>query len=114
MKKLITVSLLMLITIFLQGCQNNKYKILSDSMAPTIIKGAVVTVKEVDSNTLQVNDIIIYTYSSTPQIIVAERIISIELNEGELIFYVKGDNNHETNLVLANAVIGKVVKIKNP
>ena len=90
------------------------YTIISPSMTPTIKVYDVVFVKNVDTNTLKVNDVITFYstnafFGGTP---ITHRIVEIlDVPETGTMFRVKGDANEEADeeKVLPSNVIGKVM-----
>ncbi len=90
------------------------YTIISPSMTPNIKVYDVVFVKNVDTNTLKVNDVITFYstnafFGGTP---ITHRIVEIlDVPETGTMFRVKGDANEEADeeKVLPSNVIGKVL-----
>ena len=85
------------------------YGILSESMEPVLPSGSIIYAKTVDPSEIQVNDIIVYPYSSASDLVVAHRVIEIQSEEEQ--FVTKGDanTNEDSNPILYDAVLGKVV-----
>ena len=85
----------------------------SGSMSPNINKGDVVLVKKVrDINVLNENDILIFKYENTT---VIHRIVRIEQEGYEILFYTKGDANESEDYypVKKDEIIGtSIFKIK--
>ena len=81
--------------------------VLSGSMETEIYAGDLVIVKEVDSSTLEVNDII--AFRDSENLVTTHRIIDIvNTNKGRC-FETKGDNNNtkDDNIVCPDSVEGK-------
>lgn len=91
--------------------------VLSGSMETEIYTGDLVFVKEVDPNTLKVNDII--AFRNEADTVTTHRIIEIVEQNGEKLFRTKGDNNsgEDANLVKMEDVEGiytsKISKVGN-
>lgn len=88
------------------------YTVLSGSMEPEIMTGALLGVKEVDPETLEVNDVI--TFKLTGTTTATHRIIELvpDENDPDIIrFRTKGDNNDDpdNSLVDPADVIGTPV-----
>lgn len=88
------------------------YTILSPSMEPKYPTGAIIYVKEVDTETLKENDVI--TFQLTDNMTATHRIIELvpdEENPDRILYRTKGDNNDEpdNSLVEPDRVLGKVV-----
>jgi signal peptidase len=66
--------------------------VVSDSMEPTFYKGDLVVVKGVETDDIQVGDIIVFhnPYRNIP---VVHRVIKIQRTGSMTYFYTKGDNN---------------------
>jgi len=80
--------------------------VLSGSMESEIITGDIAVVKEVDTKTLKVGDIIAFRESD--DIVITHRIIGITEVEGETRYITKGDNNNieDSGYVLPSQVEG--------
>ena len=91
------------------------YVIASGSMEPTIMTYDAIVTKRVDSNKLDVNDIITYRsedpYSSG--VMITHRIIAIDYENGERLYTLKGDDNNTSDRlkVKSNQIYGKVVMV---
>ncbi len=79
--------------------------VLSGSMETEIYPGDIVVVKNVNTDTLKVNDIIAY---KNDNVVITHRIVSINYEEGETRYITKGDNNNvkDVHYVLPNQVEG--------
>ena len=79
--------------------------VLSGSMETEISAGDIVVVKEVDLNSLKINDIIAF---NEDDIVITHRIVDIISDGGEVKYITKGDNNKENdkNYVLPSQVEG--------
>lgn len=92
------------------------YIIVSESMIPTIKINDAIVVKKIDSDNLEIGDIITfnskdYAYNG---LTVTHRIVGIQNSaNGEKIYRTKGDNNIfvDTAVVDLNSIYGKVVLI---
>lgn len=84
--------------------------VLSGSMESEIYAGDVAVVKEVDEDEIKEGDIIAFREGET---VITHRIVKQEEENGEKVFYTKGDNNNEidTNTVSLNQIEG-VYKFK--
>lgn len=88
------------------------YVVVTDSMTGTYDVGDVIISKKVDLDTLEEGDVVAYlgetgTYNGK---IVTHRIISIEENNGEYIFTLKGDINPTVDpLVNGDQIKGKII-----
>lgn len=84
--------------------------VLSGSMESEIYAGDVAVVKEVDEDEIKEGDIIAFREGET---VITHRIVKQEEENGEKVFYTKGDNNNEidTNTVSLNQIEG-VYKLK--
>ena len=88
------------------------YTVVSGSMEPNYHVGSLIYVKEVEPNTLEVNDAI--TFKLGDNTIATHRIIEIvpdEENQNKYSFRTKGDanDNPDANLVEPNKVLGKAI-----
>lgn len=83
--------------------------VLSGSMKPTLSPGDMIIAKETDPETVNVEDVILYTTDEHE--FVTHRVVNIELNGGELFFTTKGDANNapDQTLVSADQLIGSLV-----
>ena len=83
--------------------------VLSGSMETEIYKGDLIISKEVDPETLKVNDII--AFRDAEDTVTTHRIIEIVDRDGEKLFITKGDNNNsqDQNLVELKDVEGLYV-----
>ena len=82
---------------------------MSGSMMSQIEIGDLVFVKEVDTNTLEVNDII--AFKDSENLVTTHRIVNIINENGEKSFETKGDSNNvkDEKLVYGKDVEGKYV-----
>lgn len=80
--------------------------IVSDSMKPDISRGDIVLLQKVDPNTLEEQDVILY---SLDNIQVFHRIIKIQYVQGVKQYTLKGDNNkyQDPKPVLGEQIVGK-------
>lgn len=88
--------------------------VLSGSMTPAISPGDIVVSQYVDPQTINVDDIVTFQYSDQKDTkSITHRVINISTQEGQRVFYTKGDANEnpDLNQVDAEDVIGKVVFI---
>lgn len=85
------------------GCKS--MAVVSGSMEPVIPVGSIVVVKEVDTNTLEVGDVISYRMSGNTM--VTHRVVSIDAEKQELV--TKGDANEveDANPVTFSNIVGK-------
>lgn len=87
------------------------FDIISESMMPTFNIGDIIIVKKInESNELKLNDIITFEHDEK---IISHRILRIE-NDGEQdLFYTKGDNNEEIDdfFIKNHQIYGKVILI---
>lgn len=81
--------------------------VLSGSMETEIYVGDLVFVKEVDSSTLQVNDII--AFRDSENLVTTHRIINIVNSDNGRCFETKGDNNNtkDDGMVCSDKIEGK-------
>ena len=89
------------------------FRVMTGSMEPTIPTNSLITVKHVAGSELAVGDIITF-YSRDPSLMGepnTHRIIRIEEEQGERIFYTKGDANNVEDKYQTKEedLIGKVV-----
>jgi len=80
--------------------------VLSGSMETQILTGDIAVVKEVDADTLKVNDII--AFREKDDLVVTHRIVEIIKDNGEIKYKTKGDNNNaeDKGYVLQSQVEG--------
>ncbi len=88
------------------------YGVLTGSMEPAYPTGSLIYVRDVDTNSLRIGDVI--TFSLSPNVIATHRIVDIipdENNPSMLRFQTKGDANQsvDASLVSPTHVIGKVI-----
>lgn len=85
------------------------FMVLTSSMEAKILKGDLIITKEVDPNTLEVNDII--AFRDTEGTVTTHRIIDEITRNNEKYFITKGDNNNsqDRNLVPLSDIEGKYV-----
>ena len=101
----IGVTVLVLFLVFLIYCMSQGQKIsvfgyqvlrvLTSSMEPAIVENTCILIKDVDTDTLKVGDIITFI-SEDPQIkgfYNTHRIVEIQEENGERVFITKGDHN---------------------
>ena len=81
--------------------------VLSGSMESTIHVGDLIFVEEVDTNTLQVNDII--SFRNTENLVTTHRIIRKTITNEGTCYITKGDNNNieDEGKVCSNQIEGK-------
>lgn len=81
--------------------------VLSGSMETEIYVGDLVIVKDVDTSTLKVGDII--AFRGSDDIVTTHRIVGIETENNQICFTTKGDANNvnDSGLVYANMVEGR-------
>ena len=81
--------------------------VLSGSMETEIYVGDLIFVKEVDSSTLQVNDII--AFRDSENLVTTHRIINIVNSDNGRCFETKGDNNNtkDDGMVCSDKIEGK-------
>jgi signal peptidase len=65
--------------------------VLSGSMEPAILTGDLVIVREVPADTLKEGDVIAFRRATA---VITHRIMKINQNDGNTLFYTKGDNNN--------------------
>lgn len=85
------------------------YIVRSNSMSPTFETGSLLFVKQVDTSSIQVNDIITYK-GENDNVATTHRVVNI-LNDDGLQFVTRGDANNvdDPNPVRADEVVGRVV-----
>ena len=110
MKRIFTVLVVIVMLLCcLSACNENRVKMASNSMSPTIEAGDWVNYEVVeDPSTLRQDDIIVY---ETENGMSTYRIVSIKQNEdGSLLFITKGDANDFVNdPVTEDQIIGRVI-----
>lgn len=81
--------------------------VLSGSMETEIYVGDLVIVKEVDSSTLEVNDII--AFRDSENLVTTHRIVDVVNTDKGRCFETKGDNNNtkDDNIVCSDSIEGK-------
>jgi len=108
----LAISLIFVITIVVLSSMRFKYFTIvvgSGSMSPNINKGDIVLVQKTkDITTLKENDILIFKSDNR---IVIHRIIKIEQEYGELLFYTQGDANENADFypVKKKNVVGTAI-----
>ena len=113
MKKVL-LFITMLLVLSLSACQaplgKNMLKVASDSMAPEIVMGDIVTYEKVDFDLLQVGDIVVVEADG---IFITHRIVEIGSNENGKYLILKGDNNLTPGIepYYESQYIGKVIKV---
>lgn len=116
----VIVLLAIIVVLALQRFSNNKiaiggirvFNVATESMVPEYEVGDVLLVKEVDTNSLQVNDDITYLgeEGSFANRVVTHRIVDIEEINGERIFHTKGiANDVEDPTITGDRIYGKVI-----
>lgn len=108
------IVIIMGLLVALSSAKFNLFTIVvgSGSMRPVIQKGDLVLVKKVKPNTLKKDDILVFNHE---RITVVHRIIEIKTQNGEPVFYTKGDANKNADDygIDSENAIGKVIfKIK--
>lgn len=85
------------------------YGVLTGSMEPEYSVGGVVYVKECDTATLQLGDVITFRLGSDTEGVMTHRIVGIEAETGA--FQTKGDANNsiDVGVVTPSRVVGKVI-----
>ena len=104
---LIAALLLLAATFFVPKLMGGEsLAVLSGSMEPVIPVGSIVVAMPVDSNELEVGDVV--TYRLTEDTLVTHRIVEINISEGTIT--TKGDANevNDSNPVLFENVVGRV------
>jgi len=108
----VLIGLVILLAVALVGVRPfgvELYVVLSGSMEPVYQTGSVIYVKETDTETLKVGDVI--TFSMTEDTTATHRIIEVLEIEGKTAFRTKGDANdvEDGSAVLASQVIGSPI-----
>ena len=103
------ITLVLLLAVALVGVRLvglDVYVVLSGSMEPQYHTGAVIYVKEVDPEDLEVRDVI--TFRLNGDTTATHRIVEVTKENGETAFVTKGDANDvaDGGVVLASQVIG--------
>jgi len=82
--------------------------VLTGSMSPKIKPGDIVIIKEVNSNNIEVGDVVTY---KTDNLLITHRVNKIITNDNELQFITKGDANNtvDTDAIRANQIMGKKI-----
>jgi signal peptidase I len=88
--------------------------VVSSSMVPTLNKGDLVIVKGTEVENIVVGDIIVY-HNPLQGVAVVHRVVDIKEENGERIFYTKGDNNITNRLTdqeagIAPPITGHYIK----
>ncbi|MYL41404.1 signal peptidase I [Virgibacillus salexigens] len=85
------------------------FTVLSNSMNPTFETGDMVIVKRLEASEIQENDVI--TFKEAADKYITHRVSEVILQQGDIQFVTKGDNNNvvDETLVSAKNVIGKQV-----
>lgn len=91
------------------------FRVLTGSMEPEIPEGALLLVRKTDTDTIQIGDVISF-FSPDPTLegaVNTHRVVDIQTENGERIFYTKGDANllEDTYPVRADMVVGKAVHV---
>jgi len=91
------------------------FRVLTGSMEPEIPEGALLLVRKTDTDTIQIGDVISF-FSPDPTLegaVNTHRVVDIQTENGEKIFYTKGDANvlEDTYPVRADMVVGKAVHV---
>lgn len=89
------------------------YEVLSGSMMPTIEIGDGTVTQKVDSNLLEVGDVIVFNYSSSSNQYIIHRIVEKIEEDGQIKYRTKGDSNvlADNVLVTLEMILGKVIDI---
>lgn len=108
----VLIGLVLLLAIVLVGVRLiglDVYVVLSGSMEPAYQTGAVIYVKEADTNALKSGDVI--TFYLNADTIATHRIVEVTEENGEIAFRTKGDANdvEDGSAVAASRVIGTPV-----
>lgn len=108
----VLIGLVILLAVALVGVRLiglDLYVVLSGSMEPTYKTGSVIYVKEIDTDRLQVGDVI--TFHLNGDTIATHRVVDVTVENGETAFRTKGDANdvEDASAVPANQVIGTPV-----
>lgn len=120
--KAVTSLIIILIVsiIFVQRISNNKitlggysiFTVVTGSMVPVYEVGDMILTLDVDPDTLEVGDDVVYMgeMDSYKDKIVTHRIVSIDNSDGTRVFHTKGvANSYEDPLVNGNQIYGKVL-----
>lgn len=85
------------------------FSVLSESMSPTMDKGSLLIVKELDAQDIKVNDVITFRNGSS-QTLTTHRVKEI-LNSDKVSFITQGDANNvaDAQPVDGNLIVGKVM-----
>ena len=91
------------------------FRVLTGSMEPEIPEGSLLLVKRTDADRIQIGDVISF-FSPDPTLegaVNTHRVVDIQTENGEKIFYTKGDANvlEDTYPVRADMVVGKAVHV---
>lgn len=91
------------------------FRVLTGSMEPEIPEGSLLLVREADTDTIQVGDVISF-FSPDPTLegaVNTHRVVDIQTENGGKVFYTKGDANvlEDTYPVRADRVVGKVIQV---
>lgn len=83
--------------------------VMTDSMKPTIKGKDLIFSKEVDTGTLAIGDII--SFKDSDKTITTHRIVDIVIENDEMHFYTRGDNNNtdDTDYILSSQIEGKYI-----
>jgi signal peptidase len=81
------------------------------SMEPSLPRGAMVLVRPVAPSTLRVGDVVTFSPTDEPGVLVTHRVVRLELGEGGLALRTRGDNNDSDDVwtVHGDEMAGKVV-----
>ena len=81
------------------------------SMAPAIPRGSLAVVSQVDSENIEVGDVIAYRRSNDTKLIITHRVVEVQQRLRGLGFLTKGDANEtrDAGIVPSRMVLGKVV-----
>ncbi len=121
LKMICVIILLIIIAVLaLQRFSNNKiaiggiriFNVATESMVPKYEVGDVLLVKEVDTDSLKIDDDITYLgeEGSFANRVVTHRIVNIEEIDGEKIYHTKGiANDIEDPTITADRIYGKVI-----
>lgn len=91
------------------------FRVLTGSMEPEIPEGSLLVVRETDTDTIQVGDVISF-FSPDPTLegaVNTHRVVDIQTENGGKVFYTKGDANvlEDAYPVRAEMVVGKAVHV---
>lgn len=105
------VVLIIMVFIFINTIKISNYEafvIISESMKPSIHVGDIIVIKKVDTNDIKKEDII--TFEKNDEYI-THRIKEIKVQNGEISYITKGDNNqtNDDEEVKHNEVKGKMI-----